>query len=455
VYASDLQPDKKPGSTIALAEVLGAFSHALDLTEGQPAGHCIRVCWIGSHIGREIGLGPAELRDLYYTLLLKDLGCSSNAARVAELYLGDDRALKHDFKLVGTSIADALGFVLRRTGQNVSITKRIGAVANILRNSSTLMHELIETRCTRGADIARRLRFSKDVQAGIFGLDEHWDGSGKPEALKGAAIPLYARIALMAQVVDVFHSGGGAKGALGEIRRRSGRWFDPSLVIAFERVANNPAFWRDLASPTIEAKVLALEPAQHFVTVDEDYLDDIAEAFGDVVDAKSPYTGGHSLRVADYVCAIADRLGYTPERRRWLRRGALLHDIGKLGVSNAILDKPGKLDEGEWVVMRAHADSTQAILGRISAFDDLAPIAAAHHERLDGGGYPLRLDGSTISIETRIITIADFYDALTADRPYRAAMPPEQALAIIGEAVGSAIDPQCYAALRDLVYAQA
>jgi len=451
VYASGIEAEKRPGGTIVLAEVLGAFSHALDITEGQPVGHCIRACWIGSHIGREIGLGDGELRDLYYTLLLKDLGCSSNAARVAELYLGDDRALKRDFKLVGTSLTDAFSFVLRKTGRNVSLGKRISAVTNIIRNADSVMHELVQTRCTRGADIARRLRFPKDVQAGIFALDEHWDGSGKPDGLKGGAIPLYARIALLAQVVDVFHTGGGPKAAIDEIRRRNGRWFDPALVIAFERVANDLNFWADLASPTIEAKVLGLEPARHVVTVDENYLDDIAEAFGDVVDAKSPYTGGHSMRVAGYVCAIAERLGYSPERRRWLRRGALLHDIGKLGVSNAILDKPGKLDDSEWVLMRGHAARTQAILGRISAFDDLAPIAAAHHERLDGGGYPLRLDGSTISIETRIITIADFYDALTADRPYRAAMPAEQAMTIIGDAVGSAIDPDCYAALRAIV----
>jgi len=450
VYASGIEADRRPGGSIALAELLGAFSHALDITEGQPVGHCIRACWIGSHIGREIGLGEAELRDLYYTLLLKDLGCSSNAARVAQLYLGDDRALKRDFKLLGTSLTDAFSFVLRKTGQNVSIGRRISAVTNILRNADTVMQELVQTRCTRGADIARRMRFSKAVQAGIFGLDEHWNGSGKPEGLKGDAIPLYSRIALLAQVADVFHTGGGPKAAIDEIGRRSGRWFDPALVIAFDRVATDPNFWRDLASPTIEAKVLALEPARHIVAVDEDYLDDIAEAFGDVVDAKSPYTGGHSLRVADYVCAIAEKLGYSPERRRWLRRGALLHDIGKLGVSNAILDKPGKLDDAEWVLMRGHASRTQAILGRISAFDDLAPIAAAHHERLDGRGYPLRLDGTTISIETRIITIADFYDALTADRPYRAAMPVEQALTIIGDAVGTAIDADCYAALREI-----
>jgi len=169
------------------------------------------------------------------------------------------------------------------------------------------------------------------------------------------------------------------------------------------------------------------------------------------VDAKSPYTSGHSRRVAAYTGQIAARLGVPAARLRWLHRGALLHDIGKLGVSNAILDKPSKLDEREWAVMRDHAAHTQNILGRVGVLRDLAPVAAAHHERLDGQGYPLGLSGEAISLETRIITICDFYDALTADRPYRAAMPVDVALSVIEGEVGKAVDASCYEALRAMV----
>ena len=433
---------------IALSELFGAFSYALDLTEGQPAGHCIRVCLIGSRIGRLIGLSEAELWDLYYVLLLKDLGCSSNAARVCQLYLGNDRELKRDFKLVGTGIRDALGFVVSRTGRDASIRQRAGAILNILRNGGSIMHELVQTRCTRGADIARRLHFAEPVAQGIYALDEHWDGSGAPDGLAGEAIPLFARIALLAQVADVFHHNAGAEAALAEVERRGGSWFDPALVAAFRTLAADESFWRDLASPSIEATVLALEPARRTIAADEDFLDDVAAAFGEVVDAKSPFTGGHSSRVADLAMLVADRLGFPAERLRWLRRGALLHDIGKLGVSNTILDKPGPLDEPEWVHMRRHAADTQAILERISAFHDLAPMAAAHHEKLDGTGYPLRLDADAIPLATRIITTADIFDALTADRPYRAALPTARALEIMRAQVGRAIDPQCFEALE-------
>ena len=113
------------------------------------------------------------------------------------------------------------------------------------------------------------------------------------------------------------------------------------------------AFWATLAAPDVMSAVLALEPASHVVELDDDYLDDIAAAFGQVVDSKSPYTSGHSARVALYTDLIAETLGLAPERRRWLKRGALLHDVGKLGVSNSVLDKPGKLDAEEWAAIQA------------------------------------------------------------------------------------------------------
>jgi len=433
------------------SELIGALSHALDLTEGQPKGHCIRVCWIGTRIGMTLGLPTAALRDLYYTLLLKDLGCSSNAARICELYLTDDLAFKRDFKTVGTGLPDVLRFVFTHTGLNAGLAGRLRSVVNILRNGPRITDDLIRTRCTRGADIARRLRFGDGVAAGIASLDEHWDGSGRAEGLAGEAIPLNARIALLAQVIDVFHTVGGPAAALAEAHGRAATWFDPALVAAIDRVAAEPGFWRTLASADVEPTVFAMEPGAGAVVLDDDYLDDIAAAFGQIVDSKSPFTSGHSARVADIVDSIARRLGLSDARCRWLRRGALLHDVGKLGVSNALLDKPGKLDADEWVVMRRHAEHTEAILARIGAFSELARVAAAHHERLDGGGYPRGLRADAIALETRIITTADIFDAISADRPYRAAVPIPKTLETMAGLVGTVIDPLCFEALRQVV----
>ena len=433
---------------IRLAELLGALSHALDLTEGQPRGHCIRCCWIGTQLGLKLKLWPDELSDLYYTLLLKDLGCSSNAARICELYLADDISFKRDFKLIDGSLPQALRFVLGHTGLNTGLAERFRAIIGILRNGGEISRELIEARCHRGADIARKMRFSEIVCDGIRNLDEHWDGGGKPEGLKAKAIPLFSQIALMAQVVDVFNIANGPAAALREIRNRSGSWFDPQLVEAFADLQAEPDFWEILKEEDLPAVVLHLEPAQAKRWVDEDHLDEIATAFAQVIDAKSTFTRGHSERVAVFTDMIAEEMGFSPERRRWLNRGALLHDIGKLAISNAILDKNGKLTDEEFAAIKTHPVHSENILKGISVFRDLAPVAGGHHEKLNGKGYPKGLKGDEINLETRIVTVADIFDALTADRPYRAAMPVSQAFAIMEKDVGTAIDGGCFAALR-------
>lgn len=238
---------------------------------------------------------------------------------------------------------------------------------------------------------------------------------------------------------------------MAEIRKRSGNWFDPRLVEHFMKVARAESLWQILKQDDIADEVYALAPGRDAILVDEDYLDDIARAFAQIIDSKSPFTSGHSRRVALYSEMIAQEMNYSAERRRWLGRAALLHDIGKLGVSNLILDKNGKLDDEEWVQMKAHAVWSERILARVSVLRDIAVIGGAHHERLDGKGYPKGLSGEEIEIDTRIVSVADVFDALTADRPYRAAMPVDKALDIMRRDVGLAFDPVCFKALERVV----
>jgi HD-GYP domain-containing protein (c-di-GMP phosphodiesterase class II) len=438
----------KPAPQLRLAELLSALSYALDMVEGQPAGHCVRCCWIGIHIGRELGLPEAEIWELYYTLLMKDVGCSSNAARICQLCMTDDIAFKRDFMTVNGSLPQVLRFVLSHTGMTAGLADRFRALVHIFQNGGQIAQELMETRCDRGAEIARKMRFSEHVIAAIRSFDEHWNGGGMPAGLKGEEIPIYSRIALVSQVVDVFQMTNGIDAAKREVQHRTGTWFDPRVSAAFERVAARPEFWTTLRSDALQTAIFALEPAQQRSFVDEDYLDDITAAFAQVIDSKSSYTAGHSERVTLFADLIAEQLELSQDRRRWLKRAALLHDIGKLGVSNSVLDKPGKLDPDEWVAMQKHAALGEEVLSRMAAFRDLAVIAGAHHERLDGKGYPRGLQGDQIKLEVRIVTTADIFDALTADRPYRPAMPVDKALAIMMDMLDTAIDPQCFAALR-------
>ncbi|WP_205877249.1 HD-GYP domain-containing protein [Leisingera sp. NJS204] len=441
-----------PQETLRLGELLGALSHALDMTEGQPKGHCLRCCWIGMQVAAEMRMAPQARSDLYFTLLMKDLGCSSNAARICQLYKTDDLSFKRDFKTVN-GLRQGLGFLWRNTAGGAAAWTRLKTLKQVLARNSSIAAEMIDTRCNRGAAIARQMRFSEAVAEGIAGLDEHWDGGGLPLGLAGDAIPLFSRIALMAQVVDVFAAERGIEGAAAELERRAGTWFDPDLVPVFTSVIRRPRFLPDLWDPGLEAEVLATPQARHIHPVDEDYLDEISEAFSLVIDAKSPFTHGHSRRVARYTGMICDQLGYSPERRRWMVRGALLHDIGKLGIPNTILDKPDKMTEAEIARMKQHPVLGHQVLSRIFAFRELADVGAAHHERLDGKGYPYGLDAGRLSQEMRILAVADIFDALTADRPYRAALPLDEAYAIMDKLSGPGIDPDCYAALQDAVTA--
>lgn len=435
-------------SQIPLSELILSLTTALDMTEGQPPEHCIRSCWIGMHIGKKLQLAPDVLHDLFYSLLLKDAGCSSNAARICQLYFTDDREFKRNYKTVGASLSSVLNFVIKNAGQGESWLKRISTTIDILKNGKDYSQELIQTRCTRGADVARELRFNESVALGIASLDEHWDGSGRPNQLTKTDIPLFSRIALLSQVADVFQFEGSIEQALDEVSERSGVWFDPELVGLFKELVQDPQFIAGLTAVDVKTKVMNLAPAQASIMLDDEYFDCIVSAFGKIVDAKSPYTSGHSQRVGVYAELIAQELQLNADERKWVKRAALLHDLGKLGVSNSILDKPGKLDEDEWLAVQKHAHYTEVILNEITPLKPLAAISAAHHEKLDGTGYPKGLQSDEIPLITRIITTADIFDAISAERPYRAAMPVSKVLSIMRENLDSAIDRRCFEALE-------
>jgi HD-GYP domain-containing protein (c-di-GMP phosphodiesterase class II) len=433
---------------IQLSELMLSLTTALDMTEGQPPEHCIRCCWIGMHIGEKLGLSEGELYDLYFTLLLKDTGCSSNAARICELYLTDDLEFKHSFKTMGTSLSSVINFVINNTGKDQNWLTRITATIDIIKNGDDYAQELIETRCSRGADIARELRFNENVALGVHSLDEHWDGSGRPENLANQEIPLYSRIALLAQVIDVFQFENDLETALAEANSRSGSWFDPSLVSALNEIVKDEGFCNILFSSSVIEDVMELAPAKANIMIDDDYLDCIVSAYGKIIDSKSPFTAGHSERVALFTELIAIEMGVEEGERKWLKRAALLHDVGKLGVSNTILDKPGKLDDDEWMAVQKHAQFTIDILSHVTPFKHMSKMAGSHHEKLDGTGYPNRLSAESISLSTRIITTADIFDAITAERPYRGAIPVPKTLDIMSETLNTAIDPACFEALK-------
>lgn len=432
-----------PAGEIRLSEVVSALSHALDITEGQPIGHARRGCRIGMRLGEAVGLSAPERSSLFYALLLKDAGCSTTGPAVAALFDNDDQAVKVDLKTTDLgSKAQAVRYVARNTAPGRGLLARARRFVVVATRGSR--REMTRRRCERGAEIARMIGLDEGTAQAILHLDEHWDGAGDPARVRGEQIPILGRILCLSQSAEIGWQSGGPSGACEVARLRRGTWFDPRLVDELVALEHDEGFWLQVRAGRVDD----LEPEDRAQIADAARLDLVAEAFATVIDAKSPFTSRHSEGVAAIAVAMAAELGMSAGRRRDLHRAGLLHDIGKLGLSSRILDKRGPLSEREWAAMRRHPEMTLRILRHVAAFGELAEVAAAHHERLDGRGYHRGLDGARLGRAARILAVADVAEALSADRPYRPALGAEEVLTLMRESVGSHFCPDAFAALE-------
>jgi len=432
----------RPG--LRLSTVFEGLSQALDLTEGHPRGHATRSALIGLRIGQALRLSARRQTELLYALLLKDAGCSSNAALVCDLFGGVDQEVKRavwlrDWRRIPEQMRYALGYI-ERGGSLVARLRRFGHFA--WRHANGDNTKVFTVRCERGAAIARTIGLPDGVADAIRAMDEHWDGGGYPYGLKRDRAPLAARIIGLAQVAEIFWAEGGPDRAIAVARERRGRWFEPALVDAFCHAAAHGGFWSGLEDAELERDLLTLVPADLELPADDAMLDRIADAFALIIDAKSPFTFDHSRRVSQYASAINERLGGVVDPVR-LRRAGLLHDIGKLSVPNRILDKPGRLDSDERQAIQRHTTFTLSLLQRVPIFVDFADDAANHHEWMDGQGYSRGLSGDELSPTARILAVADVLDALTSDRPYQGRMPEERVRAIFAQERGTHFDETC------------
>jgi putative nucleotidyltransferase with HDIG domain len=450
-FAPEAANHSQPKPSFLVSELISALSYALDLTEGRPMGHSVRSCLLGMRIAEELGLSAETQADLYYTLLLKDAGCSSNSSRLYHILNADDIRAKGDLKTTDwTKVGwQSLHYALTHVATEMPFPERVWKLAQVAATQQRDSCELVKIRCERGSAIARKLGFSENVAAGIHCLDEHWNGRGYPNGLKGKNIPLASNIANLAQTLEVFWAARGPQAAIAAAEGRSGRWFDPELVQAVVSLAKQGLLWTNLESEDVIAQVMAMEPEERRLTATEQTTDNICLAFAEIIDAKTPFTYQHSNGVARAAVTIARGLGVSEQGVKNLHRAALLHDIGKLGVSNTILEKPGKLTSEEFAEVRKHPYHTYEILRRIPAFADFSMDAASHHERLNGKGYWRGLNGDQMSLSARILAVADVFDALMAKRPYRDALPIERVFSMMREDAPHALDWQCLAALME------
>jgi len=440
-------------NTIRLSEVASSLSYALDLAEGQPLGHGVRTGLIGMRLAEELALDAASRSALYYALLLVNAGGPGTAAEITALLDGDDRTLKAGFATIDwTRAIAAARYGVRHAGEGRRAWSRTRAMVRAAGAARRLSRAFISGRAERGAAVAAKLGLPVASAQAIRNADEHWDGRGQPEGLEGDAIPLLARIVGLARTVDVFATAEDTGAAVDMVRDRRGKWFDPALADRVVAWADDHLWWAGLRGSTAAARLAAAEPRDHIRMVDEAGLDDIARAFADVVDSKRPWTAGHSARVGALASALGAASGADAATERRLLRAGLLHDIGELGVANRALDSSDALTPDQFTEIKRHPLQTYEILSKIPPFAAFARLAALHHERLNGTGYPWGLTGDEIGPEARMLAVAEVYDALILWRPYRPALAPQTALMLMRSDTG--LDSDVIAVLERILGAE-
>ncbi len=410
--------------SVRIAELVAALSYAADLGLGQPMAHCMRQTVIAQRLAELVGASEAEREATYYLGLLMNVYCHADASEQAK-WFGDDISFKGDtYDLLELSTPQAIAFIFRRVGSHGSVGQRARRLASFAASGQKEVMAFLTTHSTLGAQFAERLGLSDESCRAIKQGYEQWDGKGAPGGVAGEQISLASRLVHFASPVEVLVRRRGVEAARTLARRKSGAEFDPEVADAFFEHAStvvagldDAADWDAIlqAEPVLSRRVSGAE------------LDDVLRATADLVDMKSPYLAGHSRGVANLASAAASAAGMSADDVRTLRRAGYLHDLGRLGVSNAIWDKAAPLTESERERIRLHPYLTDRMLARIASLSRCREIASRHHERLDGSGYPRGLTAVSLTASDRILAAADVYHASTEPRPYRAPLDADQA----------------------------
>ena len=411
-------------SGIRLAELVALLSLGTDLGFGQPMEHVIRQCLLALRLADRLGFDTSERVVLYYSGLLAWVGCHTDAYEQAK-WLGDERAAKaevfyHDFGGVGPATAWMLKN-LGGAGRPLAERARVGVA--FLGEGRRDLAGLMVNHYLATDLMATRLGLGEDVRASLKQSYARWDGKG-PLGTRGEDVLLVSRLINLADVVEVYHRSGGVAAAVAVARARSGTQFDPALVELFCDQA--AGLFAELDSAQGWDTVIAAEPALERTVWDQEF-DAALEAIADFTDLKSPWTLGHARNVADLAAEAARGYGLPLDEVATLRRAALMHDLGRLGVSNDVWDKRAALTHAEIERVRLHPYLSERMLAFSPTLAPLGAIAGQHHERLDGSGYPRGLSGDAITLSGRILAAADAYHAMTEMRPYRPARSPQDA----------------------------
>jgi HD-GYP domain-containing protein (c-di-GMP phosphodiesterase class II)/DNA-binding CsgD family transcriptional regulator len=396
-----------------LADLLTGLSLVADLGFGLEAGTAQRSSILAARMARSLGLPRHDVRAAYYTALLHHIGCVGYAHETARLF-GDELVVNRAAGRTdpGSARDLAVTFIPMVT-EGRPLAARLRLVATAVTKGGEWGREYTATACELGRDTAERLGLPAEVQDSLFHVYDEWRGPPEPPRLAGEDIPIGARIARLAGVAVLFEEVGGDAAAVEAVRRRGGGMLDPDLVAHF--VADGEGWLHECDG---SRAVLDAEP-EPWATISDPAR--VAEVFGDLADLKSPFLTGHSRRVAALACGAGRHLGLDPPTVADLEIAGHLHDVGRVGVSSAVWDKPGALTPGEWETVRLHAYHSERILARSAGLAHLATLVGRHHERLDGSGYHRGCTERDLPPAARVLAAADALATMTERRPHRAA----------------------------------
>lgn len=404
--------------TVRLAELVASLSFATDLGRGEPMEHCLRQTAIALRIADRLGLGEPERAATYYTGLLASVYCHADAWE-ATRWLGDDIEIK-----AGFYEHDVFAF-LRMIGSGQRGLSRAKTIARFPVEGMRMLNSIYETHTTLASQFGRDIGLDDETCRALRETYEQWDGKGGPQKLKGDSVSLPARIVQISDFAEVFNRRAGVDAAKAAVRKRRGKQFDPNLADLFLSDADELVADLDGSSSRWE-DVIGAEPALKRVVAGEE-LDSVLEAMAVLVDMKSPQTAGHSSGVANLAAQGARISGLPEDEVAAVRRAGLLHDLGRLGVSNAIWDKTDPLSVTDWERIRLHPYLTGRMLAGVPELARSREIAIRHHERMDGSGYPSGIAGASLTQPDRLLAAADAYHAMTEPRVHRSARSPDDA----------------------------
>jgi HD-GYP domain-containing protein (c-di-GMP phosphodiesterase class II) len=411
---------------VRLAELVATLSYAADLGLGQPMEHCMRQAVIALRLADRLELSDGERVATYYLGLMMNVYCHADASEQAK-WFGDDISFKGEaYEMLDMSTPQMVAFILRRVGSGGNRIERAKRLASFPVSGYKEVTGFLTTHSTLASQFAERIRLDEAVSVALRQAYEQWDGKGHPNHLEGEAISLPARLVQLASAVEVFSRTRGVEAACAVARRHRGGQFDPAIADMF--CAKAPEFLDGIEAASTWDAVIGAEP-QLARWVSGSELDYVLEAMADLVDLKSPHLAGHSRGVAQLATEAGRVSGLPDDEVATLRRAGFIHDLGRLGVSNSIWDKPGRLTYAEVERVRLHPYLTDRMLARVPALARSRELAARHHERLDGSGYPRGLTAASLTPADRLLAAADVYHAMTEPRPYRSALEADRASA--------------------------